>query len=129
MFEGDLISGSILGNAKNKWLMKDESAAFDGPFFLLGNPADAGPAVFFDSGEVLHAVEVGREILSLFLGGLFTDWVGFVDIVDASDFEVVGAVSSGSESEEGSNGDEEFHVNYKLLLRYDLSYQLICKRL
>jgi hypothetical protein len=120
MFEGDLISVEVsLGMLKNKWLIKEESAALDGPFFLLGNPADARPAVLFDGGEVLHAVEVGREILSLFLGGLFTDWVGFVDIVDASDFKVVGAVSSGSESEEGSNGDEEFHVNYKLLLRYN----------
>lgn len=58
----------------------------------LTDPADAGPAVLSHGGEVLHAVEVGRHVRSLLMGSLLADGVGFVDVIDAVHFEVVGAV-------------------------------------
>ena len=56
-----------------------EVASLDLPFFLLGNFADAGPAVFPGGEEVFDAVDVGLLIGSLFLGGflaLIEGWVG-----------------------------------------------------
>ena len=72
------------------------------PFLLLGNPANAWPAVFVHLNEVFHAVKVSRNIGSFLVSSLFADGVGFVDIIDASYFKIMGAVSSqGNESEEG----------------------------
>jgi len=72
----------------------DRSASNYFPFLLLGNPANAGPAIFLHWGEVLEALEVNRYISSFLFGSLFADGVGFVDIIDASDFKIVGAISS-----------------------------------
>ncbi len=76
---------------KNKGANK-ASASLDGPLFLLGHPANARPAVFLHSWQVLHAVEIGWEVLSLLLGSFLAKGVSLVDVVDALDFEVVGAV-------------------------------------
>ena len=82
----------------------NKSAAFDGPFFLLGDPADAWPAVFFDGGEVLHAIEIGREVFSFILSSFFTDGVSLVDVVNAPDFEVVWTVIGSGKSKDGCDG-------------------------
>jgi len=74
------------------------------PFLDFSDVADAGPAIFLHSSEVFQAVQVGRDVGSLLVSSLFADGVGLVDVVDASDFEVVGAVVShvgGGNSEEG----------------------------
>lgn len=78
------------------------SASFDVPLFLLGNPADAWPAVLVHLNEIFHAVKVSGNISSFLMSGLLADGVGLIDIVDTSYFKIMGAVSSkGDESEEG----------------------------
>lgn len=57
------------------------SAAFDGPFFEFGHPADAGPAFLRKAGEVLKADEIDWHILALFLGSLLTSRISDVDVV------------------------------------------------
>ena len=61
-------------------------------FLNLGNPADAIPAIFSHLGEVFHAVEVNGYILSFLLGSFLTDSEGLVDVIDALNFLVMGAV-------------------------------------
>lgn len=86
------------------------SAAGDVPFLSFGNPADAGPAVLFNGGEVLDAVEVGGDVLALLMGSLLTDGVGLVDVVDASHFQVVGTVVAGHEAgQEHKSQDYQLH--------------------
>lgn len=72
------------------------------PFLLLGNPANAWPAVFVHLNEVFHAIEVSGNISSFLVSSLLADGVGLVDIIDASYFKIMGTVSSqGNEGEEG----------------------------
>ena len=68
------------------------SASFDFPVVLFSDPADAGPAIFFHRHKVFEAFQVHGHIGSFLSGGFFADGFGFVDVVDASDLEVVGAV-------------------------------------
>lgn len=49
-----------------------ERAPFDLPSFLLGDLADARPAVLSGTEEVLNAVDVGSLVRALFLGSLLT---------------------------------------------------------
>ena len=65
------------------------------PLVEFGNPADTGPAILVHLHEVFQAVEVGRHICALFVGGLLAEWVGLVDVVDAKNFQVVGARGGG----------------------------------
>lgn len=58
----------------------------------LGNPADAVPTIFSHLGEVFHTVEVDWYILSFLLGSFFTDSEGLVDVIDALNLLVMGAV-------------------------------------
>jgi phosphoribosylaminoimidazole (AIR) synthetase len=68
----------------------------------LSNPANAWPAVFVHLNEVFQAIKVSGNVNSFLMSSLFADGVGFVDIVDASYFKIMGAVSShGNEGEEG----------------------------
>lgn len=85
------------------------SAALDVPFLDLSDPADARPAVLFHRGEVLEALEVHGDILSLGLSGFLADGEGLVDIIDASDLKVVGALGSEDDSEQGKHEEQEFH--------------------
>lgn len=73
----------------------------------MGNPADAGPAVRSHLCEVFEAVEVDGDIFSFLTGGFFADGVGLVDVVDAFDFEVVGAVVVGHLEGEGGSKQRE----------------------
>jgi hypothetical protein len=90
-------------------IKETESAAFDVPFFLFGDPADAWPAVLFHGSHVLHAFDVGWEVFSLVFSSLLAVWVGLVDIVNAQDLQVVGAFVGGGESNEGSEGNKQLH--------------------
>ena len=86
--------------------MLDRSASLDVPFLHLSNPADARPAIFFHGGEVFQALEINGHVSSFFMGSLLADWVGFVDVIDAPDFEVVRAVGGLEVSEgEGKEGE------------------------
>ena len=71
-----------------------ESATFDVPFLDLGDPADARPAILLHMREVFHASDVNRDIGSLLLGILLAGRVGFVNVVNAADLQVVGALGS-----------------------------------
>lgn len=86
-------------------IMGDRSASFNVPLVELGNPAYAGPAILVHLHEVFHAVEVGGHIRAFFVGCLLADGVGLVDVVDATNFQVVGAI--GSRGEQGKEGQEE----------------------
>ena len=68
-------------------------ASFDFPMLLFGNPADARPTVLSHLREVFEAVEVHGNISSFLSGSLLTDGFSLVDVIDASDFEIVRAVS------------------------------------
>lgn len=85
------------------WLMW--SAAGDVDVVKVSNPANALPTVFSHSGEVFHAVEVDGNIFSFLMGGLLTDGVGFVNVIDALDFFVMGAAVC-ADMEGGSEGDK-----------------------
>ena len=71
-------------------------ASFDMPVVNFRNKTDAGPAVLIDLSEVFHALEISREVFSFLLGSFLTDWVSFVDIIDAEDFDIMGAKLVGS---------------------------------
>ena len=87
------------------------SAAHDGDFLGLGDPANAVPAILADSGEPLEAVEVDGDVSSLFSGGLFADGEAFVDVVDAADFLSVGAVVVGHLEGEGKSDEHQEDQN------------------
>jgi len=70
----------------------DESAAKYFPFIDLANPANAVPAIFSSCRKVFHAIEVNGHILSLLLCGFLADGVPLVDVVNASDFQIMGAL-------------------------------------
>lgn len=44
----------------------------------LGNGTNAWPAVLVDGADVLEALKVDWDILSLLLGGLVANWIGYV---------------------------------------------------
>ena len=80
------------------------SASEDMEFLNLSNPANTVPAVFSHLSEVFHAIEVNWYVFSLLLGCFLTCGEGLVDIVNAGDFFVMGAVvvgGDGSFFEEG----------------------------
>lgn len=77
-------------------------AALDFPVEGVGNEADTGPAVLIHLSDVLHTLEVGREILSFLLGGLLANGIGFVDIVNAQHLKVVRAFVVGGGSGNGN---------------------------
>ena len=81
------------------------SASEDGDVLGFSDPADAVPAVLTNSGEVLHALEVKRNISSFFSSGFFADGEGLVDVIDAADFLVMGAVVVQLEGE--GEGDQQ----------------------
>ena len=66
------------------------------PVVDFGNKANAGPASLMDLGEVFHALEIRRNVFSFFFGCLVTDWIGFVDIIDAEYFNIMWAKLIGS---------------------------------
>jgi hypothetical protein len=76
------------------------SASLDVPLLSLSDPADAWPAILLHRGEIFQAIEVGRDARSFLMGSFLTDGVGLVDIVDASNLKIVGAVMSSSENGE-----------------------------
>jgi len=84
------------------------SASLDLPLVDLSNPADARPAIASHWGEVFQAVEVGGDIGSLFFGGFVADGEGLVDVIDAEDFEVVGAFGVSSTAA-GEGEQSEYH--------------------
>ncbi len=87
-----------------------ESAALDVPFLHLSDPADARPAILLHMHEVFHAIKVSRDISSLLLGSLLAGGVGLVDVVNAADLQVVGAVGSrGKECQEGEDKHKQSH--------------------
>jgi hypothetical protein len=85
----------------------------------LGNPTNARPAVLSHLGEVFEAVEVHGDISTLLSGSLFADRLSFVDVIDATNFEVVGAFVVGfsghGDSEECKNKDDDFHDRYFII--------------
>lgn len=85
------------------------SASFDFPVVDLGNPANARPAVLLHGGEVFEALEINGDISSLLLCSLFADGVGFVDVIDASDLQVVGAVGRQGQGEQSQQQDNQLH--------------------
>ena len=89
------------------------SAAEDGDFLGLSDPADAVPAVLTELGEVLHALEVDGNIGSLLMGSLLADGQGLVDIIDAFDFLGVGAVVVHLEGE-GKGNQHQKHEDSHL---------------
>ena len=52
--------------------------AFYLPFLNICNKANAWPAVLVDGADVLEALKVDWDILSLLLGGLVANWIGYV---------------------------------------------------
>lgn len=72
----------------------------------LGDKANAWPAVLVHLSEVLHALQIGWQVLSLFFGGLLADGVGFVDIINAEDLNIVGALVVGGDVECSGGGGE-----------------------
>lgn len=50
----------------------DEVASFDFPSFLLGDHADAWPAIFPGTEDILDTVDISSLISSFFLSCLFT---------------------------------------------------------
>ena len=73
------------------------SASEDMEFLDLSYPTDTIPAVFSHLSEVFHAVEVNWYVLSLLLGCFFTCGKSLVDIVNAGDLFVMGAVVVGGD--------------------------------
>ena len=61
-------------------------------FLNLGNPADAVPAILSHLGEVFHTIKVNGYILSFLLGSFFTDREGLVNVIDALNLLVMGAI-------------------------------------
>jgi len=92
------------------------SASDDFPLLLLCDKADAGPAVFLHRGEVFEALEIHGHIGSLLLGGFLADGEGFVDVVNAADFEVVGAVSREGEGDQGQENQHNLHCRFIIKL-------------
>lgn len=91
-------------------MRRSESAALDVPFLLLGNPANARPALLFHLGEVFHAVKISGNISSFLVGSLLADRVGLVDVVNAANLQVMGAVSSHcAESQKGEDKHKQLH--------------------
>jgi len=91
------------------WIYGGRSASLDVPVLLLGNPANARPAVMLHLGEIFEAVEVHGNISSFLTGSLLADGLCLVDIVNASNLEVVWAVGSEGECEESEQKHEDFH--------------------
>jgi hypothetical protein len=58
----------VLSNGFHK--LNEEGASFDFPSLLLGNLANARPAVLSCAEEVLHAVDIGSLVRTLLLGSL-----------------------------------------------------------
>ena len=73
-------------------MCSDQSASLDGPFLDFSNVANARPAVLFHAGEVFQAFEIGWDIGSFLLCSLFANGEGFIDVIDASDLKVMGAI-------------------------------------
>jgi hypothetical protein len=59
--------------------LHEEGASLDLPAFLLGDLADAGPAVLLGAQQVLQAVDVGSLVSSLLLSCLVALLVGCID--------------------------------------------------
>jgi len=74
------------------------SAASDFPVLSFSNPANARPAILLNGSEVFEAVKISRNIFSFFFGSLLTDGVGLVDVIDASDFQVMRTVVAGNQA-------------------------------
>jgi len=68
-------------------------ASINFPLVDSSNPADARPAILVHLGEVFHAVKICGHISTFLMGGLLADWVGFVDVIDATNLKVMGAFS------------------------------------
>ena len=85
---------------------QESIASLDVPFHFVGNHTDAWPAVLIHLSEIFHTFQISWEVFSFFMSSLLTDWVGFVDVIDAPDFEVVRAVGGLEVSEgEGKEGE------------------------
>ena len=91
----------------NKGIWGCRSASLDVPLLLLCDPADAGPAVMLHGCEVFEAFEVHGDISSFLTGSLLADGESLVDVVDASDLQVVGAFVGEAEGEQGEQQHED----------------------
>ena len=89
--------------------------AFNFPVLLLCDPADAWPAIFFHLDEVFEAIEVHGNIGSFLTGGFLAHGESFVDVVDAADFKIVGAIGSHGEGDEGQEEDNCFHGRFVII--------------
>jgi len=61
------------------------------PVLCMGNKADAWPAILFNLSEIFHALQISREIFAFLLSSFFTDWIGFVNIINTTYFNFTGA--------------------------------------
>jgi len=85
------------------------------PFLLFSDPADTGPAILFHSGEVLQTFEISRDVASFFMSSLFADGESFVDVVDATNFKIVGAVvGHGEDCEESKQENNDLHYVWRM---------------
>jgi hypothetical protein len=83
------------------------------PFLLLGDPADARPAVLLHRGEVLEALEVHGDIGSLLASRLLANREGLVDVIDAAHLQIVGTVSSERQGQESQQEQKHLHVDFQ----------------
>jgi len=86
------------------------STSFDFPLLLLSDPADARPAVFIHLCEVFQAFEINWHISSFFMCSFLADWVGLVDVINAADFKIMGAIGRKSQGDECKYEYDDFHL-------------------
>ena len=88
---------------------------------MVGEPADAGPALGLHLVEIFEAGQVEGGVGSLFLGGFLADWVGLSEVIDAGDLPGLGALLGGGQAgqyrEEGSDQDGP-HCRLKIVNEY-----------
>ena len=73
----------------------------------LCDPTDAVPAILSHLGEVLHAVKVNWDIFAFLFCCLLASCESLVDIIDALNFLVVGAVVVCGDSVGEGDGEED----------------------
>ena len=91
-------------------------AALDGEVEVLGEHADAGPALGLHLVDVFHAGQGGNHVGSSSLGSLLANGVGSSEVVNAGDLQFLSASARVVPAAQGhyhQQGEEqEFHVDY-----------------